>query len=465
MGTLPTKTAITGQDAEQRGHIAERTFHDMLDWWTTGSGAPQVSHVIPDTQKVDLRVTVPSLWKDSENITLEWQIKSTSRLEFVDNSSLGGRCIKLRIKRRDLQSLFEFSRSGSPLMLALAVQKNTAQRPADLLMVSPFERFHWWGLDLSQYFARTDWRANSEAIYIPVQNTLNLATFSLLWGSRWVADYFATLSSPELLMVPDLSQLIPDFFHPQRSVDQIGESGWSLLETKLPRLRGEFDPPMFQKISFQTGLAAGLSVIRHRMYEASDCLDVVRNYCPESLFGTANLWLFSSCYHHFMRTSGEIGRGRSDYFSQRLLPLPAEDIRDVPLIMLATLWHVLRVYRKLHTEVRLVQPPSTNAGDDYSYYGGGIGYFPWLALSGDRANWAIEIGSTHALADNLDFINAREKESWIDSGQTEADAARIFHTPQEQLTLPASCPQFLFPRQSLFVRYPQELFDDILVIP
>lgn len=457
---MPGNTGITGQEAEHRGHIAERTFQDMLEWWLTGSGAPRVSQIVPDTQKVDFRISMPSLWKNSENVTLEWQVKSTGRLEYVENSPLGSRCIKLGVKRRDLEGLFEFSRSGSPLMMALAVQRDASQRPNDLLMVSPFERFDWWGLDLSQYFSRTDWRSHSEAIYIPEQNRLNLATFSLLWGARWVAEYFSSLSGPELLVVPDLSRLIPDFFHPQRSVDAIGASGWSMLEQQLPRFRGEFDPHTFSKISFQTGLAAGLSVIRHRMYDAADCLDVVRNYCPESLFGTANLWLFSSCYHHFMRTSGEIGAGRDDYFSQRLLPLPSADIRDVPLIMLAALWHVLLVYRNLHTEVRLVQRPSSHAGDDFSYYGGGIGYFPWFTLSGDRADWVIEIGSTHALADNLDFINAREQESWLDASHTEADAARVFHIPREQLRLPRSCPRFMFPRESLFVRYPQELFAD-----
>ncbi|NUS14850.1 MAG: hypothetical protein HOY69_26225 [Streptomyces sp.] len=455
---MPLQGAQAGRDAELRGEIAERTLMDMLSWWLTNSRAPSVSRLVPDSQKVDLRVILPSLWQGSESCQLDWQVKTTTTLSVLDPSPVGCPALKLSMKRRDLEGLYEFSRGSTSLMLALGVQSTARQRAADLLLMSPLERFEWWALDLNQYFSRVDWRRHSEAVFIPVQNKLNLATFSLLWSSRWVGQYFSSLSTADLLAVPDLQRMIPEFFHADRVLEYVRSRNWSTLGRDLQRYEGELDLTTYRKLKFQTGLAVGLGVIRDRMYDAADCLDVVRNYCPESLYGTANLWLFSSCYHQFMKTSGDIGLGRPGFRSQRLLPLPEERIEDAPLLLLCALWHVLLVYQRLGTKVHLVQQPAVDAGADYSYYGGGIGYYPWFTLTGSQADWVIDVGSARALGDNLDFINSRERETWIGPGQSLADVAGVFGVPREQMQLPDRCPRFLFPRESIFLRYPAELF-------
>ncbi|NUW37164.1 hypothetical protein HTZ77_38040 [Nonomuraea sp. SMC257] len=366
--------------------------------------------------------------------------------------------LKFRMKFKDLQALRDASLSGSTFMLALAVQKNPQQVPNDLLLVAPPDRFAWYGLNLAEYFRRTEWQRHGGTLYIPLQNSLNLATFSLLWSALWVSKFFGRLSSPEVLGAPKLREVIPRVFDRRESLRLSPTGSWDFLLTELPRFQPELDPPVFRDVNFRLGLAGALSIIRKRMYEAAGCLDVVRNYCPESLYGTANLWLFSTAYHHFMSATGEIGAGRHDFVSQRLLPLPEYEISDTSRMLLSILWHVVLRYRALGTEVQLVAKPSKGAGEDYSYYGGGIGYFPWITLADDQVQWMVEMGATRNMADNLDFLNEQAQNRQLGSAQTVADAARLFQMPKSELELPDECPHLFFPQENMFLRYPTELF-------
>ncbi|GHH67348.1 hypothetical protein GCM10017673_14200 [Streptosporangium violaceochromogenes] len=448
----------SGQYAEQRGRIAERTFLDRVEWWLWNSGGPQPAQLAPDTQKIDYRIVVPSLWAQADSIPLNWQVKATDRFLVAQDSPLGYPCIRYEMRRHDLESLHEFSTSNSSLFLALAIQRNPQQVPNDLLLVPPPERFTWYALNLTEYFRRVEWRQLGRALFIPMQNRLNLATFSLLWSALWVDRFFGVLAGPDLMSAPRLRATIPRVFDRRESLLLTPTGDWDFLFKELPRHQPELDPPMFRKVNFRLGLAGALSIIRKRMYDAADRLDVVRNYCPESLYGTANLWLFSSAYHHFMSTTGEIAGERTDFVSQRLLPLPEDEIRETPRILLSTLWHVVLLYRALGTDVHLVTKPAQNAGDDYSYYGGGIGYFPWITLDGDQAEWMIEMETTRSMSDNLDFINDQAREKQLGAAHTVADAARLFNVPKNELALPRACPHLFFPMESIFVRYPRELF-------
>jgi hypothetical protein len=430
----------------------------MLDWWLHNAGAPQPAQFSPDSQKIDYRVEIPPLWAQAEAVTTAWQIKATDRFSPEPYSPLGMPAIKFRMKTKDLHALRDASFSGSTLMLALAVQKNPQQVPNDLLLVAPPDRFSWYGLNLAEYFHRTEWQRHGGTLYIPMQNRLNLATFSLLWSALWVAKFFGMLSSPEILGAPKLLEVIPQVFDKRQSLRLSPTGNWDFLLTDLPRYQPELDPPMFRDVNFRLGLAGALGIIRNRMYETADCLDVVRNYCPESLYGTANLWLFSTAYHHFMSATGEIGAGRHDFVSERLLPLPDYEVRNTSRILLSVLWHVVLRYRALGTSVQLVAKPARDPGEDYSYYGGGIGYFPWITLDNNRVQWMVEMNATRSMADNLDFLNEQAQKGLLSSAQTVADAARLFQVPKLELELPDECPHLFFPAQNIFLRYPTELF-------
>jgi hypothetical protein len=447
-----------GREAEQRGRIAERSFLDRVDWWLATCDGPQAAQIVPDVQKVDYRIVIPSLWSQADNFISSWQIKATNRPVIVENSPLGCRCLRYKVRTHDLVQLYEFSRADSPLFLALAVQSDSRQSPTDLLTLPPAERFNWFVLQLNQYFDHFDWRAHPEYIYIPLQNQLNLATFALIWSAHWVHNFFGMLARPELYGAPGLRKIVPHLFDKSGSLALIADHGWNFLLTELPKFQGEIDTPMFKAVNFRLGLAGALGVIRRQMYDAAGNIDVVRNYCPESLYGTANLWLFATCYDYFMRTTSDIGSGSTDFVSQRLLPLPAEHLRDMPRILLSILWNVVVRYRTMGTKVALIPRPAVDAGEDYSYYGGGIGYFPWITLDQNQANWVIESKGERTPQDSLEFIDHHSHMVQLGSAHNNRDAAHFFHVPPRELDLPSLCPMFLFPQESIFLRYPRELF-------
>ncbi|WP_411080422.1 hypothetical protein [Streptomyces sp. cmx-18-6] len=428
--------------------------------WLANATPFQVSVMQPDTQKIDYVVRIPSLWSAADQVELRWQVKSTDRERagLVEDGPLGCASYRYRLGLKAVEGLYEASRSGN-LLLALAVQRDSGVPAHDLMYLPPAERFDWYVVDLNEYFRAVDWRHQGGVIYIPEQNRLNLATFSLLWSAHWVAGFFSVLASPDVIHVPDLVVDIGTVFNEKSSLEFVRRHEWDFLQSRLPQYRKEFDPEEFAKINFRTGMAGALGIIRERMYDAADCLDLVRNYCPESLFGTANLWLFSTCYHHFMKATCDIGRGREEFVSERLLPLPSADVRSAPRVLLVALWHVMMRYRALGTSVRLVTPPDEGAGADYSYYGGGIGYFPWFSLADNSANWEIDVCSTRTMSDNMDFLEERSQEAQLtfaEGGRREA--ARVFGVREWDLVLPDRVPVLLFPRETVFLRHPVELF-------
>ncbi|MFI6022345.1 hypothetical protein ACIBCP_32490 [Streptomyces sp. NPDC051287] len=458
----------SGINAEQRGAAAESTFHDLMLLWLANMAPFHVSKTQPDTQKIDYLVRIPSLWRAADQVEFRWQIKSTDneKIRLVSEGPLDCLCLRYEAGRKMMEGLYEASRTGR-LLLALAVQRDTEVPAYDLMYLPPTDRFDWYVLDLEEYFRRVEWQKYGGAIFVPAHNRLNLATFSLLWSAHWVDGFFRVLVGSDVFSVPELASDIRTVFDERSSLELVRQYRWDFLQRRLPRYRKELDPAEFAKINFRTGLAGALGIIRERMHDAAACIDVVRNYCPEALFGTANLWLFSTCYHHFMKATYDISRGKSEFTSERLLPLPNEDARLVPRVQLVTLWHVMLRYRALGTSVRLVTPPSVGAGADYSYYGGGIGYFPWISLAENSASWEIDVCSIRSMADNIDFLEARRRETQLTlSGGGRKEAARLFGIREEDLVLPDRTPVLMFPKESIFVRHPVELFGaDRLVLP
>ena len=69
-------------------------------------------------------------------------------------------------------------------------------------------------------------------------------------------------------------------------------------------------------------------------------IDQIRAYCPESLYGTSNLWLFSGSYHDFMVLNREFYDGMPGFFSERMLPIPASSLAKSPRLLRVVLWLV-----------------------------------------------------------------------------------------------------------------------------
>jgi hypothetical protein len=454
---MSDERAAQGQESADRGELAERTFIDMLRWWLSRTGAPTPSQLFPDSQKVDIKVTIPSLWSGVENIETNWQIKSTARRpQDVVHPLLQCRCYKYRMPPRQIETLREYARSSTNLYVALAIQRDQDIRSADLYGFPPSERFEWLAVDIKQQLESPNF--DRSAIYFPVHNQLNLATFSLLWGAKWVQNFFAPLRSTAVLQLPDLSATIPRIFTNSGRLDDRLIQDWNFLLRDMPKYRPELDDDLFKQINFRLGLGNALGIIRSEISAAAGRLDQIRNYCPEALYGTTNLWLFARTYRQFMETTADVGQATQNFVNQRLLPLSHDDPEEVPRILRCALWHVAIVYTLLGTEVRIVMKPQQHAGDDHSHYGGGIGYFPWISLTPDQAYWMIENDTSTASGDHIDFLNTHEQNVYMTVPTSLSQIARLIGIDMDQLRLPARAPVHLFPPESIFLRYPHELF-------
>lgn len=446
-----------GQESADRGELAERTFADMLRWWLSGTGAHAPSQLLPDSQKVDIKITIPSLWAGVENIDTNWQIKATSRRPpDTVHLGLGCRCLKFRMSKRDIQALRDYARSYPNLYVALAIQRDPDMRTADLYSLPPSERFDWFVVDAKQQLEAPN--EGGSAIYFPTQNQLNMAMFSLLWGANWVANFFAPLCTSSVVGVAGLSSMIPRVFNTVGRLDDQLLRNWNLLLRDLPKYRPELDDELFKKINFRLGLGNAVGIIRKEMYTAAGRLEQIRNYCPEALYGTTNLWLFSRIYRQFMDTTSDVADGVPDFVNQRLLPLGEEDPDRVPRMLRCALWHVAIVYTLLGVEVRIIMKPPNHFGEDHSYYGGGIGYLPWASLTPDQAYWMVENDTSTTLGEHIDFLNAHVSNVYMTTPTNLSNVAQLLGMDASQLHLPSRCPVQLFPPESIFLRYPHELF-------
>lgn len=442
-----------GERAERLGQIGERTFGDQLLFWTAGTHAPAPSSLVPDSQKVDWQMIVPSLWYDVEQIPFRWQVKATAHPRVVTHG--GVPCFRIRLEARDVAALRESARYSPTLLLAYGVVRYPVSRPEDLLSLPPLERFDWYAIDLEHYF-RSDEGASD--VYVPIANRLNLATFSLLWAGHWVARFFAPLYDEQLTASSTLGRyrdaiLLED----QRILNRIRSLGWDFHTTELPRHEADFDPEFFRRVNFRLGLGAAFTFIRDELRQNAGRLTQIRTYCPEALFGTANLWLFAAVYHRFMEASRAVATGSRDFVNQRLLPIDV-DLEELPPMVLANLWHVVLLYRVLGADVRIVRIDPGVAGEDHSYYGGGIGYFPWVSLSSDQTRWEVMAERRGSIAEHIDFLVSALDNEVIGPRQGVTDIDAVIG-PGSQLELPAGCPRMLFPAQTVYLEYPLALFD------
>jgi hypothetical protein len=145
-----------------------------------------------------------------------------------------------------------------------------------------------------------------------------------------------------------------------------------------------------------------------------------------------------------------------------LLPLPGPDTEISPLVK-SCLWHVALQYAALGVEVKLIYKPDSDAGDDHSYYGGGIGYFPWISLSDDGASWMIKNSLSAANGQHLDFLHQHAKSEYLSlGGRTLFGVAETLGLDPEDLRTAETCPEHLFPPEGLFLRYPSRIFGNDL---
>ncbi|HEY0068419.1 MAG TPA: hypothetical protein VGE04_00470 [Chloroflexia bacterium] len=442
----------SGYQAQFLDALADRTFRDLLASWI-GPEYPGPSRIDPDLQKIDITHQMPSLCPDVGDVPFNWQIKARSkRPREFDSTLLGCRCYRLYVEKRYVQDLAEISRNEPTFYLALAVVSGT-----DILSLAnlpPAVRFEWYTVDLKQYCRTFEWKDPPSYIDIPIQNRLNLALFSLMWGANWVNNYIAPLRL-DVRGKPEAVERLLDSL--RQDISDLGAQASTLLTEAVPNLEALRDliaADVFNEYTTRLAILGALRGITAMLLDSSGA-DQIETYSPEALAGTANLWLFSRTYHEFMRSTQLRGRQ-----NKRLLPVKYNELQSVPRFFLATLFNVRTLYRILGATVRLVRMLEEGGGSDYSYWSDAIGAFEWIHVDSD-GHIALDHSRVSARPDDLERLRAAEKGLLTGNGLSLSYGGEFGSLRIDDLSLGLVRPVCLFPPEDHLLEHPSELWSPL----
>ena len=109
--------------------------------------------------------------------------------------------------------------------------------------------------------------ASFELILVPASNRLTLATFALLWASKWVRLFFAPLLSDQIAENPGLSEFVRRVFNPEESHLIAREYGWTFLTDILPTFQKVLDEQVYARMLLRLGIGGALGIIREQLYD------------------------------------------------------------------------------------------------------------------------------------------------------------------------------------------------------
>ena len=452
--TVTKKIIDQDWQLEDIDEIAKETFNELMRIWLDRTNLNERIDRRTSLEGVDFVVDLPSMQPEMPPIQTFWIVKSAlQKLERHLDSELQSWCFYITFSTKTINILREISQQYKHIYLAFAHNSINANS-TELYQCTPQERFEWYCIDLSQQFSCENYK---DYIVIPDGNKFNLSTFSLLWSSLWVEKFYNPLYSSKLIDMPNLLDIIR-LTHPYKNECVFELEDWSSLKHKLSICEKELGKNGYSEIAFPLGVGYSLEVIKKKLYETSSNLTTIQNYCPESLYGTANLWLFSRPYHNFMTTSGQVVALDKQNSNLRILPLP-DNPQNISGLVKVCLWHIVLLYSSLNVEVRIIYRPSFDAGVDHSYYGGGIGYFPWLSLSDDGVTWMMEENIDATNSYHRDFINEQMDNLFIDPDHSNLwEIANTFDLNVNDLCTAQICPIQLFPKEGRFIEYPYFIF-------
>lgn len=444
-------------DKQDVDNIAKKTFVNMIHVWLDKTEANAPHYFQLDWQNIDFLVYLPSMHHKMDAIQTFWKVYSTThRLERFKRTGSDIGYFRLSLSKETISSLKEISNQHKNFYFAFAYNPVHVE-PSELWQITPLERFEWYCVDLGQLFSNNE---QIDYIEIPDCNILNLSTFSLLWSSLWVNKFYEPLCSPASIELPHLMDVIR-LTHPYQNEQLLKLEDWTSLNKKLSVCERELGKNEYAKLHFPLGIGYFLEVIKKKLYDAGADLNMIQNYCPESLYGTANLWLFSRSYHGFMTMSGQVVPIGRKHNNLRILPLP-DNPKNISKLVKVCLWHIVLLYSSLNVEVRIVYRPSLYAGTDHSYYGGGIGYFPWLSLSDDNVTWIIENNIDATNGQHRDFINEHMNNLYINPYHSNLwEVANELDLHINDIRTAPRCPINLFPKETRFIEYPLFIFGSL----
>jgi hypothetical protein len=432
-----------GESADELGAIAHSTFKDLMTAWTHPE-RPELSELLPDRQKVDWTQSVPS-YSQHPRLQFDWQIKARRSVRMVTSQFLEARCYRLDLTERYIADLRTRTGPGKYFFLVLAIPVESSASLADL---PPSERFNFYCVDLGQFFAYAG-KCTLKAIDVPVQNRLSLPLWSLIWSGCWVREFLRPLANVPI-EVPQRIQLLHRSF--STDLKKVGATASSLLDatdSDLRILEERLGRDSYQKYAGALALVGSLRAVTASIASRGGIAEIL-NYCPESLAGTVNLWLFSRTYHEFMTTSATVG-----LLNTRLFPVQ-HSLESLPRFFVAALFHARTLYRALKVEVKVVKMLEVNGGSDFSWYGGSLVEFPWITIDPASHEMSLNRSRLSSNAYDLDVIKVAQQDVLADKGVL---PGWFGPCSLADLRLEIKMPICLFPPEDHLLRHPAELWD------
>lgn len=459
-----------GKRTRDYGEHAEAIFKLLLQRWM---GHPvDLSSITPDNKGVDIVSRMSSLTNGKigmvpDHIQFEWQVKHTTRVPRRTTLLIKGQSIDVintGITKKTVKSLRTYaSETKAPYLLAFGVVRDESSY-GNLIDRDAYDAFDWYGLDLKQYFSVVS--EDYDVIRIPVANKLNAVSFALLWASHWTREFYSPVVKLPSFYNRELLDFAGRIYSPKvtmrsASHDDI-EAIFRGLE-KVPSMLERFDGSTLEKTRIATvlGLGATLQDINSKI-EREGPIEQLSTYCPEALYGTTSLWLFSRSYRSFMSVSAAAVDSSMSQMNQRWLPVRS-DLKETPRLLWVLLSCVVRLYAHLGVNVAVVRPHCTeDLGFDRSVYGGRIGHPPYITLSETGFQWTRDISSQGELSAHKDFFAEQYHDKILTSLGSSLEIPSLTDLPETQLQFPEFPPLFLFAQEdNFFIRHPRELWTQL----
>lgn len=466
--TLDKLNQDIGNRTRLHGDFAEKNFNDHINRWV-GSKVDFISAPYPDLDKVDLKSKLPSygdtLGMVPRYISLNWQIKHTVTKPRPVKKKIANHetfAFRANLDKKTVKGLRERTwEDNDPLTLAFGVKKELPSG-VSLMDVDVYEAFDWYALDLQQYFAYVE----EDVIYIPLGNRLNLISFTMLWASHWVKKFYRPLRNEALFEHRSLRDFTERVYRNSKEVASEDEVKYlqEELQNKIPGFLKDLSIANNERRQIATALGLGVSLedICQKL-RISTSLEQLSTYCPESLYGTASLWLFSRSYWTFMSTSSFAVDHQHRQMNQRILPV-RHDLNATPRLLWALLYCVVQLYDRLGVNIAIVRPNSEkNIGADISVYGGGIGHLPYISLSDDGLGWTQETISKGDLNSHRDFFAESPFEIILDQNSGIRNIPTLNLLPSSQLKLIEDVPVLFFASENTFIKHPSKLWENTIL--
>lgn len=436
--------------------VLARTFMDIIDSWCSTKNQINFSRNMGDY----IEVKLPYSFEDKSFIASHWFIFSHKKDEKITKKikTTTHNCWEVSLDKdtKDkIKTHLKQSNSNTYIILAKTNKSNI-----ELLDIAPIERFEWYAIELRQYQEEFKSWDKEKKILIPECNQITLSTFSLIWASQWAKEFFSPLSTPELFKTPDIAKKIYGVFNSEFGINrQVIEQQKKFITEDIPSLSDYMEHDRFKNIITKTSIGVAFNEINYLMQSSGETKKIV-NYCPEALFGTANLWLFSKPYHTYMEISSNIVEFENNL---RLLPIDIQDETESKL-MRATVLNVFSYYSNMKVQVRLINKKDINdtPEKDRNYYDNQIGFFPWLTISDDGCH--LEAATTYKgdITTNRDFVFHYMDASSLASTLTpHQEIHRIFNISSlsQLLSNGTRKPVFLFEKEDgNFIDHPNNLW-------